>query len=197
MTNDFRPPFSEHASIGVQREVRTDFVVTADFVYRLYLHLPIRYEDLNHYFSTAGPVIPACTGAQAEDPTAQCSTGPIQGIVSGGRSHYEGLLLKANKRFSHRTAGQLSYAYSNLVGFNGVVDDSNWFASVGPQAGHQLLTGSLVVDLPWGFTISGITSYQSLGPIEPYISGVDLNGNGAFETGLTTALRCRVSASTN
>ena len=186
MTNDFRPPFSEHASIGVQREVRTDFVVTADFVYRLYLHLPIRYEDLNHYFSTAGPVIPACTGAQAEDPTAQCSTGPIQGIVSGGRSHYEGLLLKANKRFSHRTAGQLSYAYSNLVGFNGVVDDSNWFASVGPQAGHQLLTGSLVVDLPWGFTISGITSYQSLGPIEPYISGVDLNGNGAFETGLTS-----------
>jgi hypothetical protein len=186
MAYNFRPPYSEHASIGIQRELRTDLVLTADFVYRLYLHLPIRYEDLNHYYSTAGPVIPACTGSQASDPTAECSTGPIQGIVSGARSHYEGVLLKANKRFSHRTSGQLSYAYSDQVGFNGVVDDSNWFASVGPQAGHQLLTGSLVVDLPWGFMISGITSYQSVGPIEPYISGVDLNGNGAFETGLTS-----------
>ena len=41
--------------------MRTDFVVTADFVYRLYLHQIIRDTDLNHYYSTAGPVIPACT----------------------------------------------------------------------------------------------------------------------------------------
>ena len=32
---------------------------------------------------------------------------------------------------------------------------------------------------------SGITSFQSVGPIEPYISGVDLNGNGAVEAGET------------
>ena len=74
-------------------------------------------------------MIPVCQGAQALDPTAQCSTGVIQGILSGARSHYTGLLLKANKRFSHRTSGQLSYAYSNQVGYNGLVDDSNWFAS--------------------------------------------------------------------
>jgi len=141
IAQDFRPPFSEHASIGIQREVRSDFVVTADFVFRQYLHLPIRYMDLNHFNSAAGPVIPACQGAQALDPTAECSNGIIQGIISGGRSHYDGLLLKANKRFSSRTSGQLSYEYSNQAGFNGVVDDSNWFASVGPKAGHQLLTG--------------------------------------------------------
>jgi len=183
IAQDFRPPYSEHASIGIQREVRSDFVVTADFVFRQYLHLPIRYMDLNHFYSSSGPVIPACSAAQELDPTAECSNGLIQGLISGGRSHYTGLLLKANKRFSSRTSGQLSYAYSNQVGFNGVVDDSNWFATVGPQAGHQLLSGSLVVDLPWGFTIAGITSFQSLGPIEPFVSGVDLNGNGAVENG--------------
>ena len=77
------------------------------------------------------------------DPPAECSTGVIQGIISGARSNYKGLLLKANKRFSHRTSAQLSYAYSDQTGYNGLVDDSNWFASVGPQAGHQILTGSM------------------------------------------------------
>jgi carboxypeptidase family protein len=186
LAHNFRAPYSEHVSIGVQHELRTDLVVTADFVYRLYLHQIIRDTDLNHFYSTQGPVIPACTSAaQAADPLAECSTGVIQGIISGARSNYKGLLLKANKRFSHRTSGQLSYAYSDQNGYNGLVDDSNWFASVGPQAGHQILTGSMTVDLPWGIIISGITSFQSVGPIEPFVSGVDLNGNGAVEAGET------------
>ena len=183
LAQDFRPPYSEHVSIGIQRELRTDLVLSADFVFRQYLHQIIRDTDLNHYYSAAGPVIPACTGNEAVNPLAECSTGVIQGIISGARSHYTGLLLKANKRFSHRTSGQLSYSYSNQVGYNGLVDDSNWFASVGPQAGHQILTGSMTVDLPWGFTVAGITSFQSVGPIEPFVSGVDLNGNGAYEAG--------------
>ncbi|MGA2591361.1 MAG: TonB-dependent receptor [Bryobacteraceae bacterium] len=184
LAQNFRPPYSEHASIGVQRELRSDVVLSADFVFRQYLHQIIRDTDLNHYYSAAGPVIPACTSAaEAANPLAECSNGVIQGIISGARSHYTGLLLKANKRFSHRTSGQLSYSYSNQVGYNGLVDDSNWFASVGPQAPHQILTGSMTVDLPWGFTVAGITSFQSVGPIEPFVSGVDLNGNGAYEAG--------------
>jgi hypothetical protein len=185
LAQNYRPPYAEHASIGIQREVRTDFVVTADFVFRQYLHQIIRDTDLNHFYSASGPVIPVCQGAQALDPAAECSTGVIQGIISGARSHYKGLLLKANKRFSRRTSGLLSYAYSDQVGYNGLVDDSNWFASWGPQAGHQILNGSIVVNLPLGFMISGITSFQSVGPIEPTISGVDLNGNGAYEAGET------------
>ena len=202
LAHNFRAPYSEHAGIGVEREVRTDFVVTADFVFRQYLHQMIRDTDLNHFcqgaFCGSNPVIPACTSpAQAADPTADCSTGVIQGIISGARSHYKGLLLKANKRFSHRTSGQLSYAYSDQVGYNGLVDDSNWFASWGPQAGHQILTGSMTVDLPWGFTIAGITGFGSVGPIEPVISGVDLNGNGAVANGETGGPRCLVSATTS
>ena len=185
LAHNYRAPYAEHVSVGIQREVRTDLVVTADFVYRQYLHQIIRDTDLNHFYSKNGPIIPVCQGAQALDPTAQCSTGVIQGIISGARSNYKGLLLKANKRFSHRTSAQLSYAYSDQTGYNGLVDDSNWFASVGPQAGHQALTGSMTVDLPWGITLAGITSFASVGPIEPFISGVDLNGNGAYAAGET------------
>jgi len=186
LAHNYRAPYSEHAGIGIQREIRSDLVVSGDFVFRQYMHQIIRDTDLNHYYSKNGPVIPACTSAaQATDPLAECSTGVIQGIISGARSHYKGLLLKANKRFSNRTAGQLSYAYSSQVGYNGLVDDYNWFATWGPQAGHQILTGSLSVDLPWGFQASGITQFTSVGPIEPFISGVDLNGNGAYGAGET------------
>jgi len=178
---NFRLPYSEHMSIGVQREVRPDLVVTADFVNRQYLHQLINDTDLNHFYSAAGPVIPKCQAGQALNVTIECSTGVIEANISGARSHYRGLLLKADKRFSHRTMATLAYAYASQVGYNGLVDNSNWLASWGPQAGHQTLTGSLVADLPRGFQLSGITSYQSAPPFEPYLAGLDLNGNGAIE----------------
>jgi hypothetical protein len=65
-----------HASMGVQREIARDFVVSADFVYRHFVHLGLGV-DLNHFNSTQGPVIPLCTAAQKSDPQAICSLGPI------------------------------------------------------------------------------------------------------------------------
>jgi len=179
---NFRLPYSEHASIGIQREVRSDLLVSADFVFRQYMHQLINEVDLNHYNSAAGPVIPKCGPGQALLVPEECSAGPIETEVSGGRSHYKGLLLKADKRFSHRTTGTLAYAYASQVGYNGLVDNSNWFASWGPQAGHQTLTGSIVVILPWGIQVSGITSFQSAAPFQPFLTGVDLDGNGVFAT---------------
>ncbi len=41
------------------------------------------------------------------------------------------------------------------------------------------------MDLPWGFQLGLISSTSSVGPIEPTIGGVDLNGSGA---GTTTPL---------
>jgi hypothetical protein len=179
---NFRLPYSEHLSVGIQREVRADLVVSANFVLRQYLHQLINNTDLNHYYSAAGPVIPKCQAGQSLDVTAQCSNGVINANISGARSHYKGILLKADKRFSHRTTATLAYAYASQTGYNGLVDNSNWFASWGPQAGHHMLTGSIVVDLPRGFQISGITSYQSAPPFQPYLAGIDLNGNGAPES---------------
>ncbi len=175
---NFRLPYSEHLSIGIQREIRPDMVVSADFVFRQYMHQLITGADLNHYHSIAGPVIPNCQPAQQLDPTAECSTGVIEASISGGRSHYKGLLLKLDKRFSHRTTATLAYSYARQVGFNGLVDNGNWFASWGPQAGRHILSGSVVVDLPWGIQLSGITAFQSAPPFQPYLAGLDLNGNG-------------------
>jgi len=179
---NFRLPYSEHASIGVQRELRTDLVLSADFVFRQYMHQLINNVDLNHYASVTGPIIPACGPGQALKVPVECSVGSIETEISGGRSHYTGLLMKLDKRLSHRTTATLAYAYANQVGFNGLIDNSNWFASWGPQAGHQTLTGSIVAFLPWGIQLSGISSYQSATPFQPFVTGVDFNGNGIFAT---------------
>ncbi len=179
---NFRLAYSEHFSLGVQREVRPDLVVTADFVFRQYMHQLINNTDINHFYSAAGPVIPKCGPGQSLDVTVECSTGVLATNISGARSHYKGLLLKADKRFSHRSTATLAYAYANQVGYNGLVDNSNWLASWGPQSGHQTLTGSMVVDLPHGFQVSGITSFQSAPPFQPYLAGVDINGNGIVES---------------
>jgi len=180
--DNFKLPYSEHASIGLQREIRPDMVLSADFVFRQYIHQLIYDVDLNHYNSVEGPVIPACGPGQALSLTAECSTGPIETELDGGRSHYKGLLVKLDKRFSHHTVGTFSYAYASQVGYNGLIDNSNWLASWGPQAGHQTISASIVAFLPWGLQFSGITSYQSATPFQPFITGIDLDGNGIFAT---------------
>ena len=178
---NFRLPYSEHVSIGIQREIRSDLVVSADFVFRQYMHQLINEADLNHYNSAAGPIIPKCGNGQAlAVPLVECSVGPMETEISGGRGHYTGLLAKLDKRFSHRTTATLAYAYADQVGYNGLIDNSNYFASWGPQAGHQTLTGSIVAILPWGIQVSGISSFQSATPFQPFLTNVDLNGNGVF-----------------
>src|SRR5262249_47729245 len=48
---------AQHAHIGVQREIVRDFVVSADFVYRHFVHVGIGSPDMNHFNSARGPVI--------------------------------------------------------------------------------------------------------------------------------------------
>jgi hypothetical protein len=174
----FRLPYVEHGTFGIQRQLTKDMVLSADFVWQHHVHERIRNTDVNHYSSAAGPVIPKCVGAQALDPAAECSTGPITADVSGANSTYKGLLVKLDKRMSRRYLFTASYALSSRVGYNGLIDDSNWRASVGPQQGRHLFNLAAVTDLPWGFKFSLISSYASKGPFQPSISGIDLNGNG-------------------
>src|SRR5262249_53715565 len=106
---------SQQAAIGVQRQVLSDFVVSADFVYRHFIHLgwPV---DLNHFKSARGPVIQKCAIAQQNDPHTLCSTGPINVWETSGRAAYKGLLLRADKRFSKGMQFLGSYAYSSNIG---------------------------------------------------------------------------------
>jgi hypothetical protein len=152
-------------------------------VYRLFLHQTIRDVDQNFYYryinGVQTPVIPACTSAQTLVPNIPCSNGGVGEIFSGGRSHYTALLLKATKRLTHRYQLQFSYALQSQIGINGIYNDYNWFQYYGPQASRSILNVSGVVELPWKFQISFISSYNSRGPFQPVIPGVDFYGSGA------------------
>jgi len=179
-TSDFTTAYSEHFSLGTQRELGADLVVNADFVFRQFIHSDMGALDYNRWDSVRGPVLPVCAGAQQLDPRARCSTGPITFHTSGGRSHYKGLFIRLDKRFSRRTQFLGSYALSSAKGFNGMVNKDNWFESYGSLGSDRrhLFNFSGVVELPWNFQFSCISTISSRAPFSATISAVDFNGDG-------------------
>ena len=149
---DFATPYSVHVNAGVQRELATRLVATADFVYRRSVRQNMGDVDLNRWLAAQGPVIPACQGPELLDPTAQCSSGPITVQMSGGLATYKGLLVKLERRWAGRYQMLGSYALSSNRGFNGVINNDNWFESYGPRDmdRRHVFTFSGIADLPWG-----------------------------------------------
>ena len=179
---DYTPDHSQHFSLGVQRQISDDLAISADFVYRHFIHLTLRDQDLNHFHRFVNgvqtPVIPICSGDQALVPKAPCSNGGVGVITSGGTSVYKGLLVRLDKRFSHRYQMQVSYALQGRDGINGIYNLDNYFQYYGPQGPRSVLNVSGVVDLPWKFQLSFISSYSSRDTFQPTIPGVDLTGSG-------------------
>jgi len=105
---------STQVSLGVQRELVHDFVITADFVYRYFAHIGGSFPqklDVNHFNAARGPLLSRCsTSEQKIDPTASCSLGPITSTVGIGEGRYRGLLVRAEKRYSHGWQFLGSYA---------------------------------------------------------------------------------------
>jgi hypothetical protein len=183
ITPDFVPDSAQHFSLGVQRQIRSDLAFSADFVYRHFIHLAERDLDANRYNrylnGVQTPVLRIC-GSQPGDalPNAPCSSGGVGVIYSGGNQRYTGLLMRLDKRFSHRYQTQVSYALQSKRGQNGIYNLDNWNQYVGPQIQHSVLNISGIVDLPWKFQFSFISSYGSRGPFQAVIPGVDLTGSG-------------------
>ena len=186
---------SQQANVGVQRELAHDLVWTADFVYRHFIHggMGPGGLDLNHFNSVHGPVIPKCTAAQKNDPQAICSTGPIQVWQSTSNQTYKGLLMRAEKRFSHRLQALASWAWSSNVGTpgSGVQNPYAAFAPLGLNLDqwHQpnrplvldythILNFAGVVQLPRHFELGLNFSYSSAPPFSPIIGAIDFNGDG-------------------
>ncbi len=172
-----------HTSIGVQRQLRNDMVLSLDFVRRVYNHTLLGALDYNHYNrfinGVRSPVIPACTGNQSGIPGFPCSTGSITFWTPGGRQVYNALLTKLEKRFSHRFQFTASYALVNQHGYNGIINPDQWNSSWGPQGARHILNMSGTLDLPWGFQIGLISSNASKGPFTAFVPGVDLTGGGS------------------
>jgi hypothetical protein len=174
---------SYHMNIGIQRELRSDMVLTVDYVRRVFVNTLLGELDYNRFnrFTNGvrNPVIPICANqAQRDNPTAQCSTGSFTFWTPGGRQVYNAMLLKLDKRFADRYLFTASYALTGQSGINGIVNLDNYFQSYGPQGARHLLNVSGLVDLPWGFQLGVISSTSSRGPFHPSISGIDLDGDG-------------------
>jgi len=184
---DYPVQHSYHTSIGVQRQLRHDLVISADFVRRVFLDVlydgnPIDLNGFNRYVNhVQAPVIPVCAGAQRTDPTAQCSTGAITFWQPGQRNRYQALLVKADKRFANRFQFTASYALADQVGVNGIYDLNNYNSSYGPQGSRHTIGLIGLVDLPWKFQLGLITTIATRAPVAPIVTGVELNGS----TGVT------------
>ena len=172
-----------HFDVGLQRELRHDLVLDVDFVRRVYLDTllgEIDYNRYNRYINgVRTPVIPVCPAAQKNTPGVECSNGPITFWTPGGRSVYNAMLVKLNKRFAHRYQFTASYALNDQHGYNGIVNLDHWNASWGPQGSRHILNLSGVVDLPWRFQLGLISEMSSKGPVMASVNGVSLTGDGS------------------
>lgn len=181
---------SYHMSVGVQRQLRHDLVVSVDFVRRvfkdtLYDGSAIDLNRFNRFINgVQTPVIPICAAAVKSTPGVECSNGPITFWQPGGHATYKAILVKVDKRFANRLQFTVSYALQDQHGLNGIVNLDNYNASYGPQGPRNVLNISGVLDLPWGFQLGLISSTTTRNPQMASISGIDINGNGSGVTPL-------------
>jgi hypothetical protein len=177
----------------MQRELVRNFVVSADFVYRHFDHLGLGQPDMNHFNRAGEPVIPKCiTDEQRNDPFAICSTGAINVQMNAGRATYKGLLVRADKRFSHGFQLLGSWAYSSNTGtsipggdgrqppgFN--LDDL--LSNRGPLADDMTHIANLagLVQLPRNFRLGFNFAYASTKPLAVFVGGIDFNGDGTTD----------------
>jgi carboxypeptidase family protein len=192
---DFPTARAKHVNIGIQRQLNNETSVQADFVYRKGEHqTPGGFfgasVDFNRFNAIGGPVIPVCTTtAQANDPNAQCSSGPINFWWAGATTSYKALLAKLDKRFANRYQFTVSYALQSSKSIQDVTQNLNdYFATYGPDAPRQNLSVATMVDLRGGFQLSFVSAFQSRQPVAPTIGGFDNTGTNYSSTGYTPLL---------
>jgi hypothetical protein len=169
---------SYQTSVGVQHEFGRDMLLSVDWARKQGENVNLGEVDLNHYAASIGPVIPQCKPSQVYVAGQECSTGSITFWVPEGRSVYDGLLVKFQKRFSHRYQFIASYAMQKLLAENATVNVLNYFAGYGPVLARHNLNVAGTANLWWGVKLSLNSSIISPTPTMPTISGVDLNGSG-------------------
>ncbi len=181
---DFPSPNALHANFGVQREIAHDFVISADFVVRQFRHrgTPPGLIDTNHFSSVRGPVLHNCSDAEQADPSALCSLGPISLTSDIGGATYRGLLVRADKRFSHSFQFLASYAYSSNVGdnFDPGFNNDKPLDNSGPldRDFRHIVSVSGIAELPKSFRVGLFVSYIGKPPFSAYLGDLDLNGDG-------------------
>jgi Carboxypeptidase regulatory-like domain len=178
-------PYSLQFSLGVQRELPGNMLLTADFVSRNRVHSYFSADRnlFNRASSLGGSVLRPCTLAERTDPTVLCSNGPVEILDASGREQYKGLLVKVDKRFSNRYAFTGSYSFSSLKGFDYTRDLTNWFGNPGPLGNdaRHIFAFNSTIDLPRGFQAGFIANFSTRSPFSVMVPGSaesDINGDG-------------------
>ena len=177
---------SYQMSLGIQREVSGNLVVNADYVRRVFVNTLVGELDQNRYNrfinGVRSPVIPLCTGTQAADPNAECSTGQMTFWTPGGRGVYNALLVRADKRFSRRFQFTASYALTANPDSTRFTTWTTTTSRMARRDARHILSVSGTVNLPWGFELGVISYSQSRSPITAVVPGIDLSGSGISNT---------------
>jgi hypothetical protein len=157
-------PYTVQTTLGVQREVVADLSLGLDLVW-----------SKGHNFSRMendNPIIPN-SGYTRPDPTQ----GDVWVFRMAGKSEYKGLYVTVAKRYSHGWSLDIAYTFSDSKADveseqTGPYsyDTDAWARMYGPSdfdARHRLAAMG-IVDLPWGFQMSGSAYYRSAIPWTPF-----------------------------
>jgi hypothetical protein len=190
----YLPPSALHVTVGLQRELGAQFVVSGDLVWKRFRHTFINGIDYNRYNSARGAVIRPCAADERTDVAAKCSNGPIMFDTTSGQARYAGLLVRAEKRVPGRAQFLASYALASYVGSNGTgtgtfemgsgratgFRNDDWFANYGPMPTdvQHILNVSGYVELPWRLQVAFNVSANSAPPFSAWLEGVDVDGDG-------------------
>ncbi|MBI1764845.1 MAG: hypothetical protein HYR56_25830, partial [Acidobacteria bacterium] len=168
--SDLTTGYTFHITAGVQREIRRNMILTADFVMRRAVHFGgteagfgtdlnratrptvVATDPITQVVTFAQtPVIPFCANAtQLNTPKFPCSSGAIIGYWSGINTRYTGLLMKLDKRFANGWQFTGSYALSRYVS-----NVNTTIANPTTPANLYETRGIAGNDVPHRFTFSG------------------------------------------
>jgi hypothetical protein len=200
----YQNPYSQQASLGVEREVSPGFSISISGIYSHTLRLPVAI-DIN-----ALPA-PMTTAQLANGKTvsfrnwngASCATGGfgtcfVNPLIlqadqysSQASAFYEGGILEVKKRFSNNFTLMGNYTYSKAfdtsTDFNsdfGPQDNTNLSAERGLSDFDQRhkFVAVAVIDSPWknailsGFEVSPVVRFNSGHPFN-LLAGADVNGD--------------------
>ncbi len=177
---------SYQLSLGVQRDLGKGYVVTADYALRQGENVgqgELDYNLNSRYINgVQTPVIPACTSSQLFVPGQECSSGPITFWSPEGRSRYDGLLVKLNKRFTNRFQGTVSYQLAEQRSDTAPTDLLNYMSAYGMNIPQNTLNIAGMIKLPWGFELTSNSSYIGRTPATALVSSLYLPGTAPTST---------------
>lgn len=184
ISNELPTPYSQQINLGVQRELPFNSLLDVNLIYSRTAHEFMRDTDAANFFPGNGTPIILGDG--------RAPTNAIAVVNSTGFSRYRALTMKLDKRFSNRYQLTASYALSRLetttadgLGLGGsggggyfVNRDTKANFGIGPLDRTHRLTVNGIVDLPWGFRFSTISTFNSGTPVTAVVGSADLNGDG-------------------